>query len=47
MDREAHRHSVARLVDGIAAAHAEYEEQLRRGSALFEDLYLARSSTQH
>ncbi len=34
---------VAQLVAGIAAAHRDDEERLRRGSALFEDLYVARS----
>jgi len=39
---------IGQLVGGIAAAHAEDEERLARGSALFEDLYAAQTgSTRH
>lgn len=38
---------VGQLVDGIAAAHRDDEERLRRGAALFEDLYAARSLERH
>jgi hypothetical protein len=38
---------IGQLMAGIAAAHADDEERLRRGTALFEDLYALHSSTEH
>jgi hypothetical protein len=38
---------IAQLVEGIAAAHEDDEERLRRGAALFEDLYVARGLRSH
>ena len=38
---------IGQLVAGIAAAHADDEERLARGAALFEDLYALHSSTKH
>ena len=35
---------IGQLVAGIAAAHADDEERLARGTALFEDLYAAQVS---
>jgi hypothetical protein len=38
---------IGQLVAGIAAAHADDEERLARGAALFEDLYALHGSTKH
>jgi hypothetical protein len=38
---------IGQLVAGIAAAHADDEARLARGSALFEDLYAAHTATKH
>jgi len=38
---------IGQLVAGIAAAHADDEERLRRGTALFDDLYALHGSTKH
>ncbi len=38
---------IGQLVSGIAAAQADDEERLRRGVALFDDLYAVHGSTRH
>ncbi len=38
---------IGQLVAGIAAAHADDEERLARGAALFEDLYSLHAATKH
>jgi len=38
---------IGQLVAGIAAGHAEDEERLRRGAALFDDLYALHGTTRH
>ncbi len=38
---------VGQVVSGIATAHADDEERLRRGTELFDDLYALHGSTRH
>ncbi len=38
---------IGQLVAGIAAAHADDEARLARGSALFDDLYALHAATKH